>query len=185
MQSLIHHSSLAISNSILRNQLQDMVDRDHLTQLYARGYLDSYVEKSIGQDESGMFMLIDIDNFKRINDTHGHHIGDQVLVQIGTQLRKSIGTRGICARWGGEELSIYIPNILDNEALKIAQSIVEIVPKATDPCVTISAGMITWNKKDRPEFKSVFLQADTALYVAKNSGKNQVRVFDNSMQLQL
>lgn len=184
MQSLIHHSSLAISNSILRNQLQDMVDRDHLTQLYARSYLDSYVEKSLGQDDSGMFMLIDIDNFKRVNDTYGHHIGDQVLVQIGTQLRKSIGTRGICARWGGEELSIYIPNILDNEAIKIAQSIVEIVPKATEPCVTISAGMITWHKQERPEFKSVFLQADTALYAAKKNGKNQVRIYDETMQLQ-
>lgn len=184
MQSLIHHSSLAISNSILRNQLQDMVDRDHLTQLFARSYLDAYVEKSLGQDESGMFMLIDIDNFKRVNDTYGHHIGDQVLVQIGTQLRKSIGTRGICARWGGEELSIYIPNILDNEAVKIANSIVEVVPQATEPCVTISAGMITWHKHERPEFKSVFLQADTALYAAKKNGKNQVCIFNETMQLQ-
>ena len=184
MQSLIHHSSLAISNSILRNQLQDMVDRDHLTQLYARSYLDAYVEKSLTQDESGMFMLIDIDNFKRVNDTYGHHIGDQVLVQIGAQLKKSIGTRGICARWGGEELSIYIPNILDNEAVKIAQAIVDVVPQATEPCVTVSAGMITWHKTERPEFKSIFLQADTALYVAKKSGKNQVRVFDETMHLQ-
>lgn len=185
MQSLIHHSSLAISNSILRNQLQEMVDRDHLTQLYARSYLDSYVERSLVNDESGMFMLIDIDNFKRINDNYGHHVGDQVLVQIGVQLKKSIGTRGICARWGGEELSIYIPNILHHEAIKIAESIVDVIPKATDPQVTISAGLITWDKSTRPEFKSVFLQADTALYTAKNNGKNQVCIFDESVQLQL
>lgn len=184
MQSLIHHSSLAISNSILRNQLQEMVDRDHLTQLYARNYLDSFVEKSLGQDESGMFLLIDIDNFKLVNDTYGHHIGDQVLVQISTQLRKLIGTRGICARWGGEELSVYIPNILDSEAIKIAQSLVDNIPKATEPRVTISAGMITWNRHAKPEFKSIFMQADAALYTAKKNGKNQFCVFDNSMQLQ-
>ena len=183
MQSLIHHSSLAIANSILRNQLQDMVDRDHLTKLFARSYLDEFVEKSLMNDDSGMFMLIDIDNFKRVNDTYGHQVGDEVLVQIGAQLQKTIGTRGICARWGGEELSIYIPNILDEEALKISQQIVDVIPQNTNPQVTISAGLITWDKSQRPEFQSVFLHADTALYTAKNNGKNQVRMFDESMQL--
>ena len=183
MQSLIHHSSLAIANSILRNQLQDMVDRDHLTKLFARSYLDDFVEKSLINDDSGMFMLIDIDNFKRVNDTYGHQVGDEVLVQIGAQLQKTIGTSGICARWGGEELSVYIPNILDDEALKISQQIVDVIPQNTNPRVTISAGLITWDKSQRPEFQTVFLYADTALYNAKNNGKNQVCMFDESMQL--
>ncbi|WP_431027533.1 sensor domain-containing diguanylate cyclase [Lysinibacillus sp. LZ02] len=184
MQSLIHHSSLAIANSLLRDELQNMVDRDHLTKLFARSYLDDYVEKSLVSDESGMFMLIDIDNFKRVNDTYGHQIGDEVLIQIGTQLRETIGKRGICARWGGEELSVYIPNILDDEALKIAEQIVAVIPQVTTPVVTISAGLVTWNQTARPEFQSVFLHADTALYNAKNNGKNQVRMFNDSMQLQ-
>lgn len=185
MQSLIHHSSLAISNSILRNQLQEMVDRDHLTKLYARSYSDRYVEKSLKNDDSGMFLLIDIDNFKRVNDTYGHQVGDEVLVQIGVQLGKSIGTRGICARWGGEELAVYIPNILENEALKIAEQVVKVIPEATNPSVTISAGLITWEKTNRPEFKNIFLHADTALYNAKNNGKNQVCIFNDAMQIQL
>lgn len=183
MQSLIHHSSLAIANSILRNKLQDMVDRDHLTKLFARRYLDDFVEKSLIDDDSGMFLLIDIDNFKRVNDTYGHQVGDEVLVQIGAQLQTTIGTRGICARWGGEELSIYIPNVLDDEAMKISQQIVAVIPQNTNPQVTISAGLITWDKSHRPEFKTVFSHADTALYKAKNSGKNQVCMFDESMQL--
>jgi len=184
MQSLIHHSSLAISNSILRNQLQDMVDRDHLTKLFARSYLDTFVEKSLLQDDSGMFMLIDIDNFKCVNDTYGHQVGDEVLVQIGAQLKKMIGTRGICARWGGEELSVYVPNILQHEALQMAQQIVGAIPQSTNPKVTISAGLITWNKSARLDFQSVFLYADTALYNAKHNGKNQVCMFDEKMQLQ-
>lgn len=183
MQSLIHHSSLAIANSQLRNKLQEMVDRDHLTKLFARSYLDKYVEKSLATDESGMFLLIDIDNFKRVNDTYGHQVGDEILVQIGEQLERTIGTRGICARWGGEEMSVYVPNILDDEALVLARQIVDIIPKSTNPKVTISAGLITWDKNERPEFQSVFLQADTALYYAKNNGKNQVEVFDDSMHL--
>lgn len=184
MQSLIHHSSLAISNSILREQLQEMVDRDHLTKLYARSYSDAYIEKSIEIDESGMFLLIDIDNFKRVNDTYGHLVGDDILVQISSQLQQQIGTRGICARWGGEELAIYVPNILEHEALKMSLEIVDVIPKVTNPSVTISAGMLTWNKAYRPDYEEIFLNADTALYNAKNSGKNRVCVFEKSMQIQ-
>ncbi|MER2000674.1 MAG: sensor domain-containing diguanylate cyclase, partial [Lysinibacillus sp.] len=184
MQSLIHHSSLAIANSILQARLQEMVDRDHLTKLYARSYLDNFVENSLVNDDSGMFLLIDIDNFKRVNDTYGHQVGDEVLMQIGAKLQSLIGTRGVCARWGGEELSVYISNILPDEAVKIAQHIVDEIPKATNPSVTISAGLILWHKSQRPEFQSVFLQADTALYNAKHNGKNQVCLFDDSMQLQ-
>lgn len=182
MQSLIHHSSLAIANSILRDRLQEMVDRDHLTKLYTRSYLDRYVENSLQKDVSGMFLLVDIDNFKRINDTFGHQVGDEVLVQIASQFQKAIGTRGICARWGGEEMSIYVPNIKKDEAQKIAENIVAIIPQSTNPKVTISAGLIIWEKAEKPHFKSIFLQADTALYKAKNSGKNQVCLYDDSLQ---
>lgn len=184
MQSLIHHSSLAIANSILRNQLQEMVDRDHLTKLFARSYLDDYVENSLKHDDSGMFMLIDIDNFKKVNDTYGHQIGDKILMQIGEQLQKMVGKRGICARWGGEEMSIYIPNMLEDEAMKVAQQIVAAIPKHTDPVVTVSAGLINWEKSKRPDFQSIFLHADTALYNAKRNGKNQVCRFDEMMQIQ-
>ncbi len=182
MQSLIHHSSLAIANSILRNQLQEMVDLDHLTKLYARSYLDQYVEKSLKNDQSGMFLLIDIDNFKRINDTYGHQIGDKILLQIALQLKETTGDRGICARWGGEEMSVYIPNIDEKEAIEFAATIVAIIPNITDPQVTISAGLITWDEQYRPAFQSVFLHADTALYEAKNSGKNRFCIHDRSYQ---
>ncbi|GAB0169615.1 sensor domain-containing diguanylate cyclase [Lysinibacillus sp. CTST325] len=182
MQSLIHHSSLAIANSILRNQLQEMVDLDHLTKLYARSYLDQYVEKSLKNDQSGMFLLIDIDNFKRINDTYGHQIGDKILKQIAVQLKETIGARGICARWGGEEMSVYIPNIDEKEAIELAATIVAIIPNTTDPQVTISAGLITWDEQYHPAFQSVFLHADTALYEAKNSGKNRFCIHDRSYQ---
>ncbi len=181
MQSLIHHSSLAIANSMLRSQLQQLVDHDHLTKLYARSYLDHFVENSLQTDESGMFLLIDIDNFKRINDTYGHQVGDEVLIQIGQLLHNVIGTRGICARWGGEEMAVYVPNILDDESISFAEKIVTSIPRVTNPTVTISAGLIVWHKENRPEFQTIFLQADTALYYAKNNGKNQVCVFNEDV----
>ena len=183
MQSLIHHSSLAISNSILRDRLQELADRDHVTKLYARRFLDRFVENSLQQDEAGMFLLIDIDNFKKVNDTYGHQIGDEVLVQIANQLKSIIGTRGICARWGGEELAVYIPNLLEDESLKITRQIVESIPYVTNPKVTISAGLVPWKREDQPEFQSIFLQADTALYAAKNNGKNQFCIYKEAKHL--
>ncbi|MFP7199970.1 GGDEF domain-containing protein [Lysinibacillus halotolerans] len=180
LQSLIHHSSLAIANLVLRNQLQEMVNQDYLTKLYARRYLDRFIERSLENDRSGMFLLIDIDNFKLINDTYGHQVGDDILVQIGNQLNKIIGTSGICARWGGEELAIYIPNISEDEAENIATELLRTIPQATNPTVTISAGLVFWNHEQRPDFHSIFLQADTALYNAKENGKNQVCVFNGS-----
>ena len=183
MQSLIHHSSLAISNSILRDRLQELADHDHVTKLYARRFLDRFVENSLQQDEAGMFLLIDIDNFKKVNDTYGHQIGDEVLVQIANQLKSIIGTRGICARWGGEELAVYIPNLLEDESLKIASQIVESIPFVTNPKVTISAGLVPWKREDQPEFQSIFLQADTALYAAKNNGKNQFCIYKEAKHL--
>ncbi|MEG0451137.1 MAG: sensor domain-containing diguanylate cyclase, partial [Lysinibacillus sp.] len=182
MQSLIHHSSLAIANSLLRSQLQEMVDRDHLTKLYARSYLDQYVEASLKKDDLGMFLLIDIDNFKRVNDTYGHQVGDKVLVQIAGQLQKSIGSRGICARWGGEEMAVYVPNVNEEQAIQLCSEIVAVIPTVTDPKVTISAGLVSWNQERLPLFQSVFLHADNALYEAKNSGKNKYCMHDYTLQ---
>lgn len=181
MQSLIHHSSLAIANSILRNQLQEMVDYDHLTKLHARSYLDKTVEASVKNGISGMFLLIDIDNFKKVNDSYGHQMGDRVLLQISSLLKKTIGTRGICARWGGEELAVYVPNLLMEEAIKLADGIVSAIPQKTNPAVTVSAGLLTWDKEQAVEYQSIFLHADIALYHAKSNGKNRVSHFTHNM----
>ena len=181
MQSLIQHSSLAISNSILRNRLQEMVDRDHLTKLYARRFLDRFVENALEHDETGMFLLLDIDNFKEINDTYGHQTGDEVLVQIANQLKSLIGTRGICARWGGEELAVYMSNLLEDESLKIAGQIVKSIPFVTNPKVTISAGLVSWTRGSLLEYREIFLQADMALYAAKNNGKNQFFMYKDEV----
>lgn len=177
MQSLIHHSSLAMANTMLQNKLQEMVDRDHLTKLYARSYLDKYVEQVLTDTPTGMFLLIDIDNFKRVNDTYGHQIGDEVLIQIANKLKEMVADRGICARWGGEELAVCMANIDAKKARKIAQQFVETMPVITNPQVTISVGLITWDVNEQQIFKSIFSQADDALYVAKNSGKNRFVVY--------
>jgi diguanylate cyclase (GGDEF)-like protein len=179
MQSLIRHSSLAISNILLREQLQEMVDRDYLTKLYARKYLDRYVENSMEEDEYGAFVLLDIDNFKMINDTFGHQTGDFILKTIGNQLQLSIQDQGICARWGGEEMAIYLPNKDANDAIEIVRKIIKLIPNVTEPSVTLSSGIAEWHNDLDLTYQHLLKNADIALYEAKNSGKNRYCLFQS------
>ncbi|MCZ8541812.1 diguanylate cyclase [Psychrobacillus sp. FSL K6-2365] len=180
MQSLIQHSSLAISNSTLRNKLQKMVDRDHLTNLFARNYLDRYVEKAMDTDDQGVFVLIDIDNFKRVNDTHGHQIGDEILKQIARVIQGMIKNKGISARWGGEELALYFSHMSLEQGIEMCEQLLVTIPQQTSPSVTVSIGISNWHRSDGLSFNNLFHNADTVLYKAKNNGKNQLRVYKAS-----
>ncbi|UOK57263.1 GGDEF domain-containing protein [Bacillus sp. OVS6] len=118
LQSLIHHSTLALMNSMLREELEQLVKTDHLTKLHSRNFLDESVQSSLEKDRQGTFILMDIDNFKQINDTYGHQVGDEVLIQVAKIMKNSIGEYDIGARWGGEELAVYLPQgILQQESL--------------------------------------------------------------------
>lgn len=176
MQSLIRHSSLALANSMLRDQLQELVDKDHLTKLYARNYLDNITEKSIEKNEGGVLLLFDIDNFKLVNDTHGHDIGDEVLKQIGRLLSEKVIEKGFAARWGGEEFAVYLPITSEEAGLDFAKELIKDIPLFTSPSVTVSIGLTAWEEKEKILFKNLFKFTDTALYKAKSTGKNKVVV---------
>lgn len=174
LQSLIHHSTLAISNSMLHEELEKMVITDHLTKLYSRNYLDDMIQMSMKNDAYGTFILIDIDDFKKINDTHGHQIGDEVLVQVANIIKNNIRSTDIGARWGGEELAIYLPRISFQDGIIIAERFLQKVATGTNPKVTISVGVSFWNKDECDSVKELFQRADRALYEAKRTGKNKV-----------
>ncbi|MCA1057427.1 sensor domain-containing diguanylate cyclase [Rossellomorea aquimaris] len=177
LQSFIHHSTLAITNATLREKLEHMVITDHMTKLFARNYLDDTMEISMNQDELGTLLLIDIDDFKSINDTYGHQIGDEVIIEVANLIKSIVSHHGFVARWGGEELAAYLPSIGREEGLEIARRIIKEAPLKTDPSVTLSCGLSIWRKNDDTCPKSVkelVKKADEALYLAKNNGKNQV-----------
>ncbi|MFF2755352.1 diguanylate cyclase domain-containing protein [Psychrobacillus sp. NPDC058041] len=180
MQSLIQHSSLAISNSTLRNKLQEMVNRDHLTNLYARKYLDKFVETSMENEDRGIFILLDIDNFKQVNDSHGHQVGDDILKQIASIIQKRTDGIGIGARWGGEELAIYFSQMTISQGIEESNQIIAQIPKYTNPSVTVSMGVSVWEKENNLSFHDLFHCADIALYEAKNNGKNQLSIYEAS-----
>lgn len=177
MQSLIHHSTLAFTNSMLREELEKMVITDHLTKLHSRNYLTEKIQRSMSEDAFGTFILIDIDNFKQINDSYGHQVGDEVLVQVSSVIQDNIRDGDIGARWGGEELALYLPKIQLDVAVVIAERLVRKVSELTQPPITISCGVSNWTKEhDDDNFTKLFKRADQALYVAKETGKNKVIV---------
>lgn len=175
-RSLIHHSTLAFTNTILREELEKMVITDHLTKLYSRSYLDEKIKQSMAEDGEGTFIMIDIDDFKQINDTYGHQVGDDVIIQVANIIQSHIRGSDIGARWGGEELAIYLPRVPIERGNQIAERLVKKVKELSHPTVTISCGISYWKKDENDCYQSLFKRADKALYEAKGSGKDRVVV---------
>jgi diguanylate cyclase (GGDEF)-like protein len=170
------HVSLAMTNAMLHNEVERMVITDNLTGLYTRRHLNDCVRSSLEKDCYGSLLLIDIDYFKTVNDTYGHQVGDEVLLQVSDLIRRNIRESDIAARWGGEELAIYLPRVDKATAHGIAERIRSLVEAETTPRVTISCGLAAWSRDLQPQFsvEELFHQADVALYEAKNKGRNQV-----------
>ncbi|MBM7692908.1 diguanylate cyclase (GGDEF)-like protein [Peribacillus deserti] len=183
LQSLIHHSTLAFANSMLREELEKMVITDSLTKLFSRNFLDEKIASSFEKDEQGTFILMDIDDFKIVNDTYGHQVGDEVLVQVANLILKNIRGTDIGARWGGEELAVYLPDVPLSIGVAIAKRLVEKVNMTSNPKVTISSGMSHWKKGRMDSAKSLFKRADEALYRAKKSGKNKLIIHEDDIVL--
>ncbi|NEY71933.1 sensor domain-containing diguanylate cyclase [Bacillus mesophilus] len=176
LQSLIHHSTLALTNSMLREELEKLVITDHLTKLHSRNYLNEMIAKSMKTDAFGSFILIDLDNFKLVNDQYGHQVGDNVLKQVAEIIKDNIREFDVGARWGGEELAIYLPRVELPSGIAVAERLVQRVEELTEPKVTISCGVGHWRKGQEDTPFRLFKRADEALYKAKGTGKNKVNV---------
>lgn len=176
VQSLIYHSTLALTNAMLREELENLVITDFLTKLHTRKYLNESIEKSMETDAFGAFLLIDIDNFKLVNDRYGHQVGDEILKQVAQIIKDNIRECDIGARWGGEELSIYLPRVDIKTGVAIANRLVQKVEETTTPRITISCGVSYWKQGHPDNPVKLFKRADEALYLAKETGKNRVNV---------
>jgi len=154
---------------------------DNLTSLSNRQKLNDELDKEILREnryKHGLSLLmIDIDNFKSVNDTYGHDVGDIVLIELAKILKASIRETDIASRWGGEEFMILLPETITYDAINIAEAIRKKVEKhnfeQVPHPITISIGSAHFRVGQ--ESKDNFLKnADIALYEAKNNGKNQV-----------
>jgi len=177
LQVLSAHLGLAISNATLHAEVRRMVITDNLTGLYARHYLNERIGRKQLRDSSGSLIVVDIDHFKKINDTYGHQVGDDILIQVSGIIRTSIRDSDIAARWGGEELAIYLPLLSLEQTHKVAERIRQRVEAETNPQVTVSCGISEWRlADDKISVETLFYKADMALYEAKHHGRNCIVV---------
>jgi len=158
-----------------------MAMRDSLTGLYLRGVFDFSLERMIREHQrykrSLSLLMIDIDDFKRVNDTLGHQAGDKVLHDIGKIVLNSIRTADFPARYGGEEMTVILPDTSLDQAVLLAEKLrVQISSDFAegDTPVTVSIGICSTNVKDFIPSAELICKADKALYIAKTKGKNQV-----------
>jgi len=160
--------------------LEEKASKDFLTKLYNRRKFDTLINHEIKQiqrydDRFLSLIIIDIDDFKSINDTYGHDIGDKILQDMALILKTSIRDSDIACRWGGEEFAVSLTHTSIDEALLVAQKIRVSVEKnyfSNDIKLTISLGVSQLYSQD--SYPNLFKRADEALYKAKNSGKNKV-----------
>lgn len=177
LQVISSHLGLALSNASLHAEVNRMVITDNLTGLFARHYLNERISRRQKRDGIGSLILLDIDHFKKVNDTFGHQVGDSILQQVSQIIQTSIRDGDIAARWGGEEMAVYLPEVGFDVTVKVAERIRSRVEKETDPSVTVSCGLAEWRRTDdRISVESLFYRADMALYQAKRLGRNRIEL---------
>jgi len=176
-----------LESKYLTDILKEKSLRDSLTGLYNRGYLENI--KSEVEKKNCIFFMLDIDLFKTVNDTYGHDIGDDVIIALADMLKKSIKGSDIALRFGGEEFLLVLFDINTVDAIKIANKIRENFSKiifetnSNSFSKTISVGISEHNGFKK--LKTSIKEADIALYYAKNHGRNQVVLYDESMKKEL
>ncbi|MDO7905277.1 diguanylate cyclase [Paenibacillus sp. JX-17] len=179
LQMLAPHISLALSNASLHAEVRRMASLDVLTGLHIRHYLDKLIQQRQEEDYCGTLLLVDIDQFKQVNDTYGHQVGDRILQQVSEIVKTSVRQEDMPARWGGEELAIYFPKLGVQQAYAYAELIRQRVQQETSPAVTVSSGIADWSWMDEQiSLETLFYHADMALYEAKNGGRNRIMVHE-------
>ncbi len=158
---------------------------DSLTGIYNRRYLLNHlehkIEAALTTDKPLSVMVLDIDHFKKINDTYGHDAGDQVLIELTQRIEKNIRNIDIVARLGGEEFVIVVPDLNPEQALDmanrlrrvIAEEVFTFTKKDLQISVTVSIGVATTCKATQSQ-DQLLKHADLALYEAKENGRNIV-----------
>lgn len=162
-------------------RLTELAATDDLTGLLARRFLESHLRGLTAAAERHgrplSVVMIDLDNFKEINDTHGHPVGDVVLRAAVNRLRSRLRQEDLLGRWGGDELILVLPDVglrgalTAAEALRRAIAETEVTVDGQRIPITVSAGAAAWSGETADE---LIERADAALYEAKAAGRNRV-----------
>jgi diguanylate cyclase (GGDEF)-like protein len=172
-------------NIALRMALEKAATHDFLTQLYNRNFFFTQIHHitsdAVRQKKAYGILMIDIDHFKQVNDTYGHHAGDMAIVHTASILKNTARTSDYCMRWGGEEFLILVPHVSAKELHQFAERLrvaiekspVCVVDEKLTFKITISIGGAVGLSENS---ETMISQADALLYEAKHSGRNCVKI---------
>lgn len=178
-----------------RKELSDIAQKDELTDLLNKRYMEVLLNQIETREKGGYFLLLDLDNLKLINDTFGHVVGNEVLVNFAKVLKEEVGDAGIVCRLGGDEFAVYIPKEsalakYEKEKVKkiscgmiagIEFEINELLPEACDFKISVSVG-IAEKPEDGNSFSELYTLADKALYYVKQNGKRGYHFYHDTQK---
>jgi len=184
IERLVDQLSLSLANIDLRERLENMALRDGLTGLYNRRFLDEMLEHELAKlrrsGRTAALMLVDVDHFKRFNDTYGHQAGDEALRKVGAALLSAVRASDVVCRYGGEEFLVFLPECGIEEAtgkaeaLRAAIQTIKLrVGGEQIPPISASFGVAMFPEVGDNRTELIQL-ADRALYRAKDAGRNRV-----------
>jgi diguanylate cyclase (GGDEF)-like protein len=180
---LVGHAVVALDNARLHRMVEQQALVDGLTGLANRRQAEEALTAQLARVDRGggtlALVFADLDNFKDVNDGHGHPVGDVVLCEFGVVLRECAREMDLCARWGGEEFAVILPDTDAEGAAAYAERArvalrdrTLLAPDGTPLDLTASFGVATYPQADSQ--RALVTQADAALYEAKRAGKNRV-----------
>ena len=164
------------------------LERDSFTGLLTKGEIVNAATRAIDVEkrEGVTLAIIDIDHFKKVNDTFGHMVGDEIIKNVATLIEREVGDHGLVGRFGGDEFFILFYDVYDmeycRELLRGIKSSVPTMYPVNDqnkPAVTISVGCAAY-PKDADNYEDIFTLADFALYRAKEKGRNRYIIYDKA-----
>jgi diguanylate cyclase (GGDEF)-like protein/PAS domain S-box-containing protein len=176
LELLLGHTIEAVLRIRLQNQLREQATRDPLTGLYNRRHFRESIERETRRSQryqhSIGFLMIDVDRFKKINDTHGHQTGDRVLQEVGDFLRKHVRAAEMVVRYGGDEFLIVMPE-LEEETNIVKQRLMEALARwnetngTFDFPVGLSIGGANWDPRGSESLEEALARADQQMYEEK------------------
>lgn len=190
LRNYLEAAKPVIESKLLMEKLKENSLKDGMTGLYNRRFLEEFITQFMRQADRNKdtyhVMMLDVDYFKQVNDTYGHDVGDKVIIAIGELLLRSVRSSDIAIRYGGEEFMIMLHNSTDEGATLVAKNIhsafatIEFnVGQDETIYKTMSIGMSKF-PDDGDTIWECIKRADTALYEAKETGRNKIVSFDKS-----
>ena len=189
LDAQLRAARLAAKLKRANSELRQLAMHDNLTSLPNRVLLEqqltAQIKQATLQDETFALMFMDLDGFKAVNDTWGHHVGDRLLIAVAERLRVQLGTDVLLARLGGDEFVLLCPQYNDLQASALAQQLVNAIdaPFELDRYslrVSLSIGIVVFPQHGRSQQEMMF-NADSAMYHTKHSGRNGWCLFEPVM----